>query len=155
MVVGQDGRGATPPGNQEGVRASPISLGDIAPSFRSGRSDTSEGPGRYKVQPLPLFEAAATSAAAAIDFPENRQGTREDELLRLSRLALQFAPRPGERKGGTASAAASASARARTLNFKDLLLEGQVEIATVKEGQRRLTRPSPRSAGVNGWRIIR
>ena len=119
MVVGPDWKGATPPGIKKVFRSThAIFGGGIShPALQSGRhaDNVEKVQAGYKAQPLSAYlKQPATVGAADDRLSQNRQGAREDELLRVSRLrAAVRARQDRKRRRSAPSSRASASAPAR------------------------------------------
>ena len=161
MVVGPDWKGATPAGIKKVFRSSTqFSLAALShPAFqcRTTSTNVKKVQAGYKAQPLSAYlKQPAPPAAPAIDFPEDRQGTREDELLRVSRLrsAVRSAPAENE-KDIRAKLARIGVGPGKTFNFKDLPLEHKAEVVPRHEGRRTKNRrrPSQGRQVVNGWQV--
>ena len=110
--------GRDPARDQEGVPVEhTVFAGGIShPAFQPGRPrQRQEGPGRLQgADAFWLSEAAGAAAAPSHRLSENRQGAREDELLRIPRLrAAVCARRRRTRRKYAPSLRASASGRAR------------------------------------------
>ena len=119
MVVGPDWKGATPPGIKKMFRSSTavFSRGISYTAFQSGRPRRrQEGPGR--LQGADAFRLSETAdyggCRGGHRLSEDRQGTREDELLRVSRLRAAIRSGAGRtRRRYAPSLPRSASDRAR------------------------------------------
>ena len=123
MVVGPEWKGATPAGVKKVFRSTTqfsfvlyrtqlFDPGDI--------DNVMKVQAGYKAQPLSAYlKQPAPPASPAVNFPEDRQGTREDELLRVSRFLLAVRAGAREREGYPGEACAH-RCRAR----KDLQLQG-------------------------------
>ena len=118
MVVGPDWKGATPPGIKKVFRSS--TQFSVA-GYRTQLFDPDDldnvkkVQAGYKVQTLSAYlKQPAHGCRGGHRLSEDRQGTREDELLRIPRLRAAVCARAGEREGDTRPACdASASAPAR------------------------------------------
>ena len=118
MVVGPDWKGDDPARDQEGVPVEHTVFGGglSHPAFQPGRHrQRQEGAGRLQgADALRVPEAAGAARRAGHRLSENRQGTREDELLRVPRLRAAVRARAGRtRRRYAPSLRASASGRAR------------------------------------------
>ena len=103
MVVGPDWKGATPSGIKKVFRSSTqLSLAIYRTQLFNpdDLDNVKKVQAGYKVQPLSAYLKQPThDCRCGHRLSENRQGAREDELLRVSRLRAAVRARPGEREG--------------------------------------------------------
>ena len=135
LVVGPDWKGETPAGIKK--VSTPRTQFSLA-AYRTQLFNPADMPNvvkvqaGYKVQPLSAYlKQPAPPAAPAINFPTDRQGDGEDELLRVSRL--RAAIRPG-RAGGKGDPR-EACARIGIGRRQDVRLQGSL---TRAQGRSRL-----------------
>ena len=125
--AGLEGRDAAR--DQKGVPVEhAVFAGGIShPAFQPGRPrQRQEGPGRLQgADAFRLPEAAAAAARAGHRLSEDRQGAREDELLRVSRLRAAVRARGSEREGDTRPACAHRRRAGQDLQLQGPLAGGQ------------------------------
>ena len=160
MVVGPDWKGATPPGIKKVFRSSTqfSVAGYRTQLFNPDDLDNvKKVQAGYKVQTLSAYlKQPAAAARAGHRLSENRQGAREDELLRVPRLRAAVCARTGEREGDTRPACAH-----RHRAGQDLQLQGPARWSTsseiglgMKEGERKVDEAVANvGKAINGWRV--
>ena len=160
MVVGPDWKGETPPGIRKVFRSgTQFSLA----GFRTQLFDAADidnvkkVQAGYKAQPLSTYlKQPAPPAAPAVAFPEDQQGTREAEVLRISRLRAAIRARRSRTRLRSARKLASIGVGpGKTFNFKDLPLEQKLEVAIgMKQGESKVDEAVAKVGTViNGWSV--
>ena len=159
MVVGPDWKGATPPGIKKVFRSSTqFSVAGYRTQLFNADDHRrcQEGAGRLQgADAFRLSEPAGAASRACHRLSEDRQGTREDELLRLPRLcAAVRAPQENE-KEIRAQLARIGVGPGKTFDFKDLSLEDKLEVGLgMKEGERKVDEAVANAGtAINGWRV--
>ena len=159
---GPDWKGGTPPGIKKVFRSTHAVLARhfphpaLRPRTTCRTSRRSRPATRCSRFPRFLKQPAPPPRRRSISSPPHRQGARQDELLRVSRL--RPAVRPGRRrtKAIREQLARIGIGPGKTFDFKDLSLEHKAADPARHEGRRRQGRRVPSPAdGKNDQRLAR